>query len=57
MRGNTPRIAFVTPNGGSGKTTATVLFASELVEREHEGVILDLPPNQSLAAWGAQGAG
>ncbi|KKC24255.1 ParA family protein [Sphingomonas sp. SRS2] len=46
-----PVIAFVTPKGGAGKTTATVLIASELAERGQTVAILDADPNQPLAAW------
>lgn len=47
-----PVIAFVTPKGGAGKTTATVLIAGELAERGHKVAVLDADPNQPLAAWG-----
>lgn len=49
-----PVIAFVTPKGGAGKTTATVLIASELAERGKTVAILDADPNQPLAAWASK---
>lgn len=49
-----PVIAFVTPKGGAGKTTATVLIASELAERGERVAILDADPNQPLEAWGSK---
>jgi chromosome partitioning protein len=49
-----PTIAFVSPKGGVGKTTAALLLASQLA-RGAKVCIVDADPNHPIAAW-AKGA-
>lgn len=47
-----PTIAIASPKGGSGKSTTTIILATELA---HAGVpitILDCDPNESIMLWG-----
>lgn len=46
-----PIVSFVTPKGGAGKTTATVLIACGLAERGHRVAIIDTDPNQPIQSW------
>jgi len=46
-----PTIAFVSPKGGVGKTTAALLLASQLT-RGAKVTIVDADPNHPIAAWG-----
>lgn len=45
-----PNIAFVSPKGGVGKTTAALLLASQLA-RGAKVCIVDADPNHPIAAW------
>lgn len=45
-----PTIAFVSPKGGVGKTTAALLLASQLA-RGAKVCIVDADPNHPIAAW------
>lgn len=45
-----PTIAFVSPKGGVGKTTAALLLASQLT-RGARVTIVDADPNHPIAAW------
>lgn len=45
-----PTIAFVSPKGGVGKTTAALLLASQLA-RGARVCIVDADPNHPIAAW------
>ncbi|HEY5792231.1 MAG TPA: ParA family protein [Chthoniobacterales bacterium] len=48
----TPVIAFVSPKGGVGKTTATLTLASELVKQLEKPVtIIDADPNYPFKRW------
>jgi chromosome partitioning protein len=49
-----PTVAFVSPKGGVGKTTAALLLASQLA-RGAKVCIVDADPNHPIAAW-AKGA-
>lgn len=49
-----PTIAFISPKGGVGKTTAALLLASQLA-RGAQVCIVDADPNHPIAAW-AKGA-
>ncbi|MBU0800635.1 MAG: ParA family protein [Alphaproteobacteria bacterium] len=52
----TPVIAFVSPKGGAGKTTAALTLASELVHQmERPVTIIDADPNYPFKRWVAQG--
>lgn len=47
-----PTIAFASSKGGSGKTTACIVLASELARQGVDFTLLDADPNQHLAEWG-----
>ena len=51
-----PVIAFSSPKGGAGKTTAATLVASELAERGASVTIIDADPNHNVADWAALAA-
>ena len=46
-----PVISFVSPKGGVGKTTATLLLAGELADAGGTVRIIDADPNQPLVDW------
>jgi len=46
-----PVIAFCSPKGGAGKTTAATLFATELSERGASVTIIDADPNKNVVDW------
>lgn len=46
-----PTIAFVSPKGGVGKTTAALLLSSQLA-RGARVCVVDADPNHPIAAWG-----
>jgi len=46
-----PTIAFVSPKGGVGKTTAALLLASELA-RGTRVTVVDADPNHPIQTWG-----
>lgn len=48
-----PNVAFVSPKGGAGKTTAALLLALGLAERGLRVALIDSDPNKPLVAWGA----
>lgn len=51
-----PVIAFVSPKGGVGKTTATLALASEFVYQTEQPItIIDADPNHPFKNWGALG--
>lgn len=45
-----PTIAFISPKGGVGKTTAALLLASQLA-RGAKVTIIDADPNHPIASW------
>ncbi|MFN3828385.1 MAG: AAA family ATPase [Micavibrio sp.] len=48
----TPVIAFVSPKGGAGKTTAALTLASELVHQMEKPItIIDADPNYPFKRW------
>lgn len=47
-----PTIAFVSPKGGAGKTTAALLLALGLNEQGRRVAIIDSDPNKPMVAWG-----
>ena len=49
-----PTVAFISPKGGVGKTTAALLLASE-VARGTQVTVIDADPNHPIKAW-AKGA-
>jgi chromosome partitioning protein len=48
-----PNIAFISPKGGSGKTTAALLLALGLAERGQRVAMIDSDPNKPLVHWAA----
>jgi chromosome partitioning protein len=46
-----PVVAFVSPKGGAGKTTAALVLALGLVERGARVAMIDSDPNKPLLAW------
>ncbi|HEY9217233.1 MAG TPA: ParA family protein [Phenylobacterium sp.] len=44
-------MAFVSPKGGAGKTTASMLLALGLVEQGHKVAMIDADPNKPLVHW------
>jgi len=48
-----PNIAFITPKGGAGKTTAALLLALGLAERGIRVALIDSDPNKPLLRWAA----
>ncbi|MGB4057584.1 MAG: ParA family protein [Alphaproteobacteria bacterium] len=52
MSAKAPVIAFVSPKGGAGKTTATLTLASELVyQTDSKVTIIDADPNYPFKRW------
>ena len=48
-----PNVAFVSPKGGSGKTTAALLLALGLAEQGLRVALIDSDPNKPLLQWAA----
>jgi chromosome partitioning protein len=46
-----PNVAFVSPKGGAGKTTAALLLALGLAERGIRVALIDSDPNKPLVQW------
>lgn len=46
-----PNIAFISPKGGAGKTTAALLLALGLAERGTRVALIDSDPNKPLVHW------
>jgi chromosome partitioning protein len=46
-----PNIAFISPKGGAGKTTAALLLALGLAERGARVALIDSDPNKPLVQW------
>lgn len=46
-----PTIAFISPKGGAGKTTAALLLALGLAERGSRIALIDSDPNKPLVRW------
>jgi chromosome partitioning protein len=46
-----PSVAFVSPKGGAGKTTASLLLALELCARGQRVAMIDSDPNKPLMHW------
>jgi chromosome partitioning protein len=46
-----PNIAFISPKGGAGKTTAALLLALGLSERGSRVALIDSDPNKPLVRW------
>ena len=46
-----PNVAFVSPKGGAGKTTAALLLALGLADRGIRVALIDSDPNKPLVRW------
>jgi chromosome partitioning protein len=46
-----PVIAFSSPKGGAGKTTAAMVLATVLAERGATVTVIDADPNKNVAEW------
>jgi chromosome partitioning protein len=46
-----PTIVFASSKGGAGKTTATIVLASELARQGASVTLIDADPNQHTAKW------
>jgi chromosome partitioning protein len=51
-----PVVTIASPKGGSGKSTASVILATELAHAGAEVVVLDCDPNRSITIWSSRGA-
>ena len=52
MSAKAPVIAFVSPKGGAGKTTATLTLASELIYQTNSNItLIDADPNYPFKRW------
>src|SRR5215471_18379280 len=50
-----PVVTVASPKGGAGKSTASVLLATELAHAGAEIVLLDCDPNRSATIWASKG--
>lgn len=50
-----PVIVFASSKGGAGKTTATIVLASELSRHKTNVTLIDVDPNQHSAKWALKG--
>ena len=50
-----PVVTIASPKGGSGKSTASVILATELAHAGAEVVVLDCDPNRSITIWSSRG--
>src|SRR3954454_17847738 len=50
-----PVVTIASPKGGAGKSTASVLLATELAHAGAEVVVLDCDPNRSITIWSNRG--
>lgn len=48
-------VTFLSPKGGTGKTTAAVLFACEMAHRGQSVVLVDADPNKPIKYWSSLG--
>jgi len=48
-----PNIAFISPKGGAGKTTAALLLALGLADQGRRVALIDSDPNKPLVRWGS----
>jgi chromosome partitioning protein len=49
-----PVVTVASPKGGAGKSTASVILATELAHAGAEIVILDCDPNRSITIWASR---
>jgi len=51
-----PTIVFVSPKGGAGKTTSSLVLATQIAERGKSVTVIDADPNHPVKTWAADGA-
>ena len=51
-----PVVTVASPKGGAGKSTASVILATELAHAGAEVVLLDCDPNRSITIWASRAA-
>jgi chromosome partitioning protein len=50
-----PIVTVASPKGGAGKSTASIILATELAHAGAEVTILDCDPNRSISIWADRG--
>jgi chromosome partitioning protein len=50
-----PTIVFCSPKGGAGKTTSSLLFATQIAKQGKEVTFIDADPNLPVKAWSEGG--
>jgi chromosome partitioning protein len=50
-----PIVTVASPKGGAGKSTASIILATELAHAGAEVTILDCDPNRSISIWAERG--
>ncbi|MBF6989412.1 ParA family protein [Cupriavidus sp. IK-TO18] len=51
-----PTIVFVSPKGGAGKTTSSLVLATQIAERGKSVTVIDADPNHPVKTWAKDGA-
>lgn len=51
-----PVIVFVSPKGGAGKTTSSLVLATQIAERGKTVTVIDADPNHPVQTWAKDGA-
>lgn len=51
-----PVVSFASPKGGAGKTTAAILLATELAQKNLDVTVIDCDPRQWSVKWGQGGS-
>ena len=51
-----PVVTVASPKGGAGKSTTSVILATEIAHAGAEVVVLDCDPNRSITIWSDRGA-
>ena len=46
-----PTIVFASPKGGAGKSTSTVVLATELAQKGVAVTVIDADPNRPVSQW------
>jgi chromosome partitioning protein len=49
-----PTIVFASPKGGVGKSTATVLLATQLASNGGTVTVIDADPNRPISQWASR---
>ena len=51
-----PVVVFVSPKGGAGKTTSSLVLATQIAERGKTVTVIDADPNHPVQTWAKDGA-